>query len=206
MNINLEELAISDRNRRRKMRRLIIELLPKDWFIRRKVKAASLAVEKSYNAFDSKKDRFDHLICQTTRQMNKSYDAYSDLLSSFVATCGIPMINRSIATEAKKMGVETETLERVFEVLQKVSDEHVPLKTPKRTSKNKKTDKRYHDIEVGRVLMDRGVSRRLAATILAELRSKDPYIGCYSEMECSIIIDKEKEMRSIEQALRNEGL
>jgi hypothetical protein len=73
--------------------------------------------------------------------------------------------------------------------------------------RNPHTSKGLHDIAVGRLLVNNGIKRQRAARVIAKLREKEPSLGAYPDFDkAKLVLDIDKETKSIEQRLRDHGI
>jgi hypothetical protein len=200
------ELESYYRNLHKIKRRIVFDELPIEWDGRVRVKLASSAAKKSKNAWQDYPNNFHEMAVDSLKRIDKNYLKYKSVISSLNELCSIRLLNRDIAVTAEKMGLTIEQMNLAFKVLLKVSDEHEsPIFTP-RESKNKKTEARLHDLAVGKVLVDGGLTRKKASRVLAKIRLADPHAGISDPKKPKIITDTVKEAKAVEQCLRNDGL
>ncbi len=110
------------------------------------------------------------------------------------------IVEQIIQKAIGETGIKEEQMLLALETL-KAAEVIMSIEVPKQKSVNPSTPKAQHDLIVGRLLMNEGVSRKRTAIILAKIREIDPLRGMLSP-----VLNINREAKSIEQRLRNKGM
>ena len=106
---------------------------------------------------------------------------------------------------AEKAGITVEQIR--LAISESLNNKREVTQLPKQESKNPITLKGLHDIAVGRVLVNNGINRKEAARVLAKLRKKlNSMYPNFDPKKSGLVEDIDKETRSIEQRLRDQGI
>jgi len=184
----------------------IIEVLPDDRNDKGKARLALLAAQESYRSMRSSDTaglisvmKKSHLrSIQSNLKFVKAAETFSVCLDDREGS-------RLMRIGAEKAGITVEQIR--LAISEALNNKRKRIHLPKEESKNPITRKGLHDITVGRVLVNNGINRKEAARVLAKLRKKlHSLYANFDSKKSGLVEDIDKETRSIEQRLRDQGI
>jgi hypothetical protein len=191
----------------RAIQSIIIEALPDDRNGKEKVKLALLAAKESYySARNNNQAYLAKEAIQNHKEHNESHLKFERVAAELYSmSLDDPYAWDRIRIGAKKAGI---TIEQFREAIRQAVLPYPQLyDIPKMEKRNPHTSKGLHDIAVGRLLVNNGIKRQRAARVIAKLREKEPSLGAYPDFDkAKLVLDIDKETKSIEQRLRDHGI
>jgi len=206
--LDFEKMRLAERMEQKSIRLIIYKELPKGWGARKKITVAKQVISSlkviEHNSFklDIKRHHPSYL-----KGVNKLEAEFKRLIYEFEGMSEILHINDLVRDASNKAGVSIEEINKALSVFLLVAENIKPYPIEKQKSKNKTTARGEFDLYIGNILTSQGATRRRASAIIAKIREKHPFIVPRQNHEKpTFVTDLKKEVRAIEQRLRDNGL
>ena len=184
----------------------IIKVLPDDRNDKEKARLALLAATESYRlAIRATGRKFLFVGKKHYRGALESHRKFVKAAETFLMCLDDREGLRLMRIGAEKAGITVEQIR--LAISESLNNKRKVTHLPKQESQNPITLKGLHDIAVGRVLVNNGINRKEAARVLAKLRKKlHSLYANFDSKKSGLVEDIDKETRSIEQRLRDQGI
>jgi hypothetical protein len=191
----------------REIQSIIIEALPDDKNDKEKSRLALLVAKESFFSYKNiseyervSRDKKSH---EEHNESHLKFERVADELYSM--SLDDPYAWDRIRIGAEKAGITTEQFRET--IRQAVLPYPQLHDIPKMESRNPPTSTALHDIAVGRLLVNNGIKRKMAARVIAKLREKEPSLGANLNFDKEkLVLNIEKETNSIQDRLRTAGI
>jgi len=209
---NLTSLLATSRRadiwQRKSIRLIICSELPKNWNIRKKV-AIAKQVTNSFKVISHKdfKLQMKRSFTSDLKDFNKTQIRFKRLVYELDEMIELSDISDLIISAGGQTEISVEEINKVLSVFLLAAKKITPYPIEKQKSKNRATPRGEFDLHIGNILISQGVTRRRSSVIIAMIRMKHPFtVPRHNQEIPTLVINLKKEVRAIEQRLRDNGL